>query len=49
MIPGLGKLEVQHCYRAMDFLLESEEEIQHKVFKAVADLFRGNCDVLEVK
>lgn len=46
MIPGLENLDVQHCYRAMDFLLESEEEIQHEVFNAVADLFNLEVDIL---
>lgn len=46
MLPGLSELEVQHCYRAMDFLLESEEEIQHEVFNAVADLFNLEVDLL---
>ncbi|ODA38709.1 IS1634 family transposase [Desulfosporosinus sp. BG] len=46
MLPGLNDLDVQHCYRAMDFLLESEEEIQHEVFKAVSDLFNLEVDLL---
>lgn len=46
MLPGLSELDVQHCYRAMDFLLESEEEIQHEVFTAVADLFNLEVDLL---
>lgn len=46
MLPGLDSLDAQHCYRAMDFLLESEEEIQHEVFNAVADLFNLEVDLL---
>jgi len=46
MLPGLNDLDVQHCYQAMDFLLESEEEIQHEVFNAVADLFNLEEDLL---
>jgi len=46
MLPGLNDLDVQHCYRAMDFLLESEEEIQHEVFNAVSDLFNLEVDLL---
>ncbi|GAB6172667.1 IS1634 family transposase [Paradesulfitobacterium aromaticivorans] len=46
IIPGLQQLDVQHCYRAMDFLLESEEEIQHEVFNAVTDLFNLEVDLL---
>lgn len=45
-IPELSELDVQHCYRAMDFLLESEEEIQREVFNAVADLFNLEVDLL---
>jgi len=30
----------------VDFLLESEEEIQHEVFNAVADLFNLEVDLL---
>lgn len=43
VIPGLEKLDVQHCYRAMDFLLENAEVVQERVFFAVADLL--NLDV----
>jgi len=46
MLPGLNDLDAQHCYRAMDFLLESEEEIQHEVFNAVSDLFNLEVDLL---
>ncbi|MEA5024611.1 hypothetical protein SDC9_48214 [bioreactor metagenome] len=45
-VPGLHELDVQHCYRAMDFLLESEEELQHEIFNAVADLFHLEVDLL---
>nr|WP_243138155.1 IS1634 family transposase [Heliorestis acidaminivorans] len=46
VIPQLDRMEAQHCYRAMDFLLESEETIQHEVFNAVADLFNLEVDLL---
>jgi transposase len=46
VIPGLNSIDVHHCYRAMDFLLESEEEIQREVFQAVADLFNLEVDLL---
>lgn len=46
VIPGLSQVDVQHCYRAMDFLLESEEEIQYEVFNAVAHLFNLEVDLL---
>lgn len=46
VIPNLPTFDVHHGYRAMDFLLESEESIQHEVFQAVADLL--NLEVKEV-
>ncbi len=46
VIPQLDNLEVQHCYRAMDFLLESEGAIQREVFNAAADLFNLEVDLL---
>ena len=45
-IPGLQSLDVQHCYRAMDFLLESQEVIEREVYHAVADLFNLEVDLL---
>lgn len=45
-ISGLQSLDVQHCYRAMDFLLESKDEIEKEVFNAVADLFSLEVDLL---
>lgn len=45
-IPGLQSLDVQHCYRAMDFLLESQKEIECEVYHAVADLFNLEVDLL---
>ncbi|CAA7600887.1 Transposase, IS4-like [Acididesulfobacillus acetoxydans] len=46
VIPGLANVEVQHCYRAMDFLLESQEDVEREVFYAVADLFYLEVDLL---
>lgn len=45
-LPGLTDLDVQHCYRAMDFLLESDEELQKEIFYSVADLFNLEVDLL---
>ncbi|WP_035101069.1 IS1634 family transposase [Aneurinibacillus terranovensis] len=46
VIPDLPAFEVQHGYRAMDFLLESDESIQREVFHAVADLLNLEVDLL---
>ena len=40
------QIEVQHLYRAMDFLLEHEEAIQREVFFATADLLNLEVDLL---
>lgn len=47
-LPGLGGLgsDPQVFYRAMDFLLESEEEIQREVFFSVANLLNLEVDVI---
>jgi len=39
-------ISLQHLYRAMDFLLEHEEQIQREVFFATADLFNLEVDLL---
>ena len=46
MISGLSDIQVQHAYRAMDFLLEAEEEIQHEVFFSCASLLNLEVDLL---
>ncbi|KKC45811.1 transposase [Paenibacillus sp. D9] len=46
VIPDLPAFEVQHGYRAMDFLLESDESIQREVFHTVADLLNLEVDLL---
>lgn len=46
IIPDLPAFEVQHGYRAMDFLLESDEAIQREVFHTVADLLNLEVDLL---
>ena len=45
-VKGLPYVEVHQLYRAMDFLLESAEEIQRDVFSAVANLFNLELDVI---
>lgn len=45
-IPGLPAVEVHQLYRAMDFLLEAGEAIQHDVFFSVAHLFNLECDLI---
>ncbi|MFH1609030.1 MAG: IS1634 family transposase [Candidatus Bipolaricaulota bacterium] len=46
LIPDLPDVEVHQLYRAMDFLLEAGEAIQHDVFFAVAHLFNLECDLI---
>jgi transposase len=46
VIPGLSAFDVQQGYRAMDFLIESEEAIQREVFHSVADLLNLEVDLL---
>ena len=46
VIPGLETLDVQHCYRAMDFLLENAEVVQERVFFSVANLLNLEVDLL---
>jgi hypothetical protein len=45
-LDGLGDVSVQHLYRAMDFLLEADPELQHDTFFSVADLFNLEVDLL---
>ena len=48
VIPGLGGLEAQHAYRAMDVLASADAEgkVQEAVFFAVADLLNLEVDLL---
>jgi hypothetical protein len=39
-------LQVQHCYRAMDFLLEHEQIIQQEVFWSTASLLNLTVDLI---
>lgn len=45
-IPGLPTVAVQQLYRAMDFLLEHQGEVQWQVFTSVADLLNLEVDLL---
>lgn len=46
MIDGLPEVEVHQLYRAIDFLLQSAEDIQEQVFFSVADLLNLEVDLL---
>ena len=46
MIDDLAKVSVQQLYRAMDFLLENQEEVQRAVFFSVASLLNLEVDLL---
>ena len=45
-VDGLPEVQVQQLYRAMDFLLEAHDEIQHDVFFSMANLFNLEVDLL---
>jgi transposase len=45
-LPGLAEVAVQQLYRAMDFLLEHQEELQWQVYTSVADLLNMEVDIL---
>jgi hypothetical protein len=45
-IDGVDRLEAQHLYRAMDFLLEAREEVEREVYCQVADLLNLEVDLL---
>jgi transposase len=47
-LPGVGELgsDPQIFYRAMDFLLECDEQVQREVFFAVADLLNLEVDLI---
>jgi transposase len=46
VLPGIEQFEVHQGYRAMDFLIESDEEIQREVYETVADLLNLEVDLL---
>jgi transposase len=45
-IPGLPRIDVQVLYRAMDFLLEFQSELEQEIYWAVADLMNLEVDLL---
>ena len=45
-IPGLPEVGVQVLYRAMDFLLEHQEQLEKEIYWAVADLLNLEVDLL---
>lgn len=45
-LPGVEQFEVHQGYRAMDFLMESDEDIQREVYESVADLLNLEVDLL---
>ena len=46
LIPGLKKVDVHSLYRAMDLLVESDEQIQHAVFTSVAKEAKLELDLV---
>ncbi|WAH35678.1 IS1634 family transposase [Alicyclobacillus dauci] len=44
--PGVENFEVHQGYRAMDFLMESDVDIQREVFETVSDLLNLEVDLL---
>ena len=45
-IPGLEEVDEDSCYRAMDFLLECEEELTQAVYFATAELLDLEVDLI---
>jgi hypothetical protein len=45
-LPGKEKLELQHPYRAMDFLEAHKEHVEREVFFHMADLMNAGVDVI---
>lgn len=45
-IDDIDRIQVQHIYRAMDFLLEHEEAIQREVYFATANLLNLEVDLV---
>ncbi|MHB8395129.1 MAG: hypothetical protein ACYDC5_11660, partial [Candidatus Dormibacteria bacterium] len=45
-IPGLAEVDEDSCYRAMDFLLECEEELAKAVYFSTAELLDLNVDLI---
>ena len=45
-LPRIAEVAVQQLYRAMDFLLEHQDELQWQVYTSVADLLNLEVDIL---
>jgi len=45
-LPGKEKLELQHLYRALDFLEGHKEHVEREVFFRMADLMNADVDVI---
>ncbi len=45
-IPGLAQIDVQILYRAMDFLLEHQAELEKEIYWSVADILKLEVDIL---
>jgi len=45
-IEGTEELELQHLYRAMDFLEANKEEIEREIFFSVCDLLNADVDLV---
>jgi transposase len=46
LVPGLKNVDVHNLYRAMDLLVESDEQIQHAVFTSVAKEAKLELDLV---
>ncbi|NIV32318.1 MAG: IS1634 family transposase [Anaerolineae bacterium] len=45
-LPGVDTLPVQQLYRAMDFLLEAQDQVQWKIYDQIAHLLNLEVDLL---
>jgi hypothetical protein len=45
-LPGAGDLQLQHLYRAMDFLEANKAEVEKSVYFAMADLMNADVDLI---
>lgn len=46
LVPGLKRVDVHNLYRAMDLLVESDEQVQHAVFTSVAKEAKLELDLV---
>lgn len=46
VIPGLPEIDVQVLYRAMDFLLAHQEELEKELYWTIADILNLEVDIL---